>query len=581
LNLEKRLLNLARSAALPLLAVILLGTLGGLFVILQARSISSVVYRVFLEGSVFDQVAPALTVLLGIILARTLITFLSELAAGRAAFKVKNDVRLALAQRLLAAGPAYSGTGSSGELSAVLVDGVEALEAYYSQYLPQLVLAAVLPVLILFFVLQIDGTSALIMLLTAPLIPVFMVLIGWTAERITRRQFRALRVLSSHFLDTLQGLATLKMFNRSQEKADEIVSISEQYRLTTMQVLRVTFLSALALELLSTISVALVAVQIGLRLLYGQIQLEQAFFILLVAPEVYMPLRMLGQRFHAGAAGASAAQRIFEVLNAPAYAQGQAAKPVRPIFEPRTPQIVFEKVSYRYAGRTADALHETSFQITAGQVTALVGPSGSGKSTVASLLMRFIEPDSGTIRVDGSLNLSSIEPADWRDRIAWVPQQPYLFAGTLADNIRMGWPGASPDDLRRAADEALLDDWIMSLPRQYDTRIGELGATLSGGQAQRIALARAFLRDAPLLVMDEPTAHLDPVQEDLLQRTTYRLFENRTVLLIAHRLPTVRQAGQILVINEGKIVERGVHSELFARAGLYYRLLQAYTGSAP
>ncbi len=538
----------------------LFGVAGGWLTLLQARRLSQIVAEVFLNGQTLAGVSTSLRWLLLIILLRAGVAFAGELAAGAAALKVKANLREMLLRRLFELGPAYTQEEHSGELVTTVVEGIEALDAYFSQYLPQLLLAALIPLLILLAVFPIDGLSGLVLLFTAPLIPVFMILIGQNAKTLTLRQWNTLQRMSVHFLDTLQGLTTLKMLNRSRERVDSIRQVSERYRQATLRVLRLTFLSALVLEMVGTISVAIVAVQIGIRLLYGHIGFEEAFFILVIAPDFYLPLRTLGLRFHAGTSGVAAAQRIFEVLEAPRPLKAPAPGPVRREIRLAPPfELAFEGVGFTYPNRSEAALDGITFEIHSGERVALVGPSGSGKSTLLHLLLRFGEPQSGRILLNGA-PLSEIALEDWRTQVAWVPQQPYLFNDTLSANIRLGNPQASPEAVRQAARQANLDDFIQSLPDGYETEIGERGARLSSGQAQRLALARAFLKDAPLMVMDEPTAHLDPEQEDVLREAVYRLGQGRTVVMIAHRLATLQQADAILVLQAGRVVEVGTHT---------------------
>ncbi|NMC80508.1 MAG: thiol reductant ABC exporter subunit CydD, partial [Chloroflexi bacterium] len=569
MNLDRRLLRQVNAARLAFVGAVLFGVAGGWLTLLQARRLSQIVAEVFLNGQTLAGVSASLRWLLLIILLRAGVAFAGELAAGAAALKVKANLREMLLRRLFELGPAYTQEEHSGELVTTVVEGIEALDAYFSQYLPQLVLAALIPLLILLAVFPIDGLSGLVLLFTAPLIPVFMILIGQNAKTLTLRQWNTLQRMSVHFLDTLQGLTTLKMLNRSRERVDSIRQVSERYRQATLRVLRLTFLSALVLEMVGTISVAIVAVQIGIRLLYGHIGFEEAFFILVIAPDFYLPLRTLGLRFHAGTSGVAAAQRIFEVLEAPRPSAAPAPGPVRREIRLAPPfELAFEGVGFTYPNRSEAALDGVTFEIHSGQRVALVGPSGSGKSTLLHLLLRFGEPQSGRILLNRA-PLSEIALEDWRTQVAWVPQQPYLFNDTLSANIRLGNPQASPEAVRQAALQANLDDFIQSLPNGYETEIGERGARLSSGQAQRLALARAFLKDAPLMVMDEPTAHLDPEQEDVLREAVYRLGQGRTVVMIAHRLATLQQADAILVLQAGRVVEVGTHAELLSRRGAY------------
>jgi thiol reductant ABC exporter CydD subunit len=487
------------------------------------------------------------------------------------ASRVKIDLRQRLTAHLLALGPTYARGERTGELTHTAVEGVEALDAYFGQYLPQLALAALIPLTILIFVFPIDLLSGLVLLLTAPLIPVFMLLIGNLADALTKRQWASLSHMSAHFLDVLQGLTTLKLLGRSREQLRIIAEISERYRQTTLGVLRVAFLSALVMEWAATLSTAVVAVEIGLRLLYGHLPFEEAFFILLLAPEFYLPLRLLGVRFHAGIAGVAAAQRIFEVLDeAKIEPRAKAKADLHPDLH-----IHFADVHYAYDDGQRAALKGFSCQISSGQKVALVGPSGAGKSTVVHLLLRFIEPERGGITVNGS-PLADLPATIWRQQVAWVPQNPYLFFATVAENIRLADPEAALEAVIHAAQQAHAHEFIQALPQGYDTLVGERGARLSGGQVQRIALARAFLRDAPLLILDEATSNLDPLHETLLHQALERLMQGRTVLVIAHRLNTVYRADQILVLQGGRVVEAGTHAALMERDGLYRRMVTAH-----
>jgi ATP-binding cassette subfamily C protein CydD len=581
MKLDKRLLHQVRIARVALALTVLLGVLGGVVIVLQARLLSATVSRVFMAGNTLNQVLALLAAFAVLSLIRAGLTWGSEITANHVAVRVKLDLRQRLVAHLLALGPAYARDERSGELTNTIVEGVEALDAYFRQYLPQLAMAALVPLTVLLFVFPLDWVSGLVLLFTAPLIPIFMVLIGSTADALTKRQWTSLSRMSAHFFDVLQGLTTLKLLGRSREQIRAIAQTSDQFRGATMGVLRVTFLSALVLEMVATISLAVVAVQIGLRLLYGQLSFEQGFFVLLLAPEFYLPLRTLGARFHAGMVGVAAAQRIFSILDFACVPlarstisdSGGARESISRF------HIRFEDVSYAYGDGQRPALNGLSFDIAPGEKVALVGPSGAGKSTVAHLLLRFIETDRGAITVDGQ-SLGQFSPAVWREQVAWVPQNPYLFHGSVAENIRLARPGATLSEVIWAARQAHAHEFVEALPRGYDTLVGERGARLSGGEAQRIALARAFLKDAPLLILDEATANLDPEIEDLVQASMAHLLQGRTALLIAHRLNTVLRADRIVVLDEGRAVEQGSHTALARQHGLYRRLVGAYSRGA-
>ena len=574
--MHRRLLSLARDSRSALAATILTGLLAGLLTILQADALSRLVDGVFLGGQGLAAEIGLLRLLLVLIGLRALLTWAGEASAAAVAVRVKDDLRRRLFAKILQLGPAYTRAERTGELSTAAVEGIEALDAYFSQYLPQLVIAALVPLSILIVVFPRDPLSGAVLLLTAPLIPVFMYLIGKAAETLTQRQWNTLGRLSAHFLDSLQGLATLKQFGRSRAQAEAIAESSNRFRDITLGVLRVTFLSALVLELVATISTAVVAVEVGLRLLYGQLAFQQALFLLLLAPEFYIPLRMLGLRFHAGMSGTAAAARIFQILDTPA--PGPAAPAAAPMPAPvPLESIRFEGVSYTYPGETSPALQDLDLEIRAGERVALVGASGAGKSTLAALLLGFVHPQAGTIRVNGT-DLAALDPHAWRGQLAWVPQQPHLFHDTLAANLRLGRAQATSAQLEAAVQAAHLDGLIRSLPAGLETSVGEAGLRLSGGQAQRLALARAFLKDAGLLILDEPTSSLDPQNEAWLEQALERLMQGRTVLTIAHRLNTVYRADRIFVLDGGRLVESGTHAGLLRRGGVYARLVHASEG---
>ncbi|HEY5984058.1 MAG TPA: thiol reductant ABC exporter subunit CydD [Anaerolineales bacterium] len=585
--MHRRLLKLALPWRLPLAITMVCGVLAGLCSLAQAYTFSSTVDGVFLDHQGLARVWPWLRLLLVVILLRGILLWLQEISANEVAIRVKGGLREKFVERLLALGPGYAQGERTGELTSTAINGIEALDAYFTQFVPQLIISTLVPFTILIVVMALDPLSGFIMLVTAPLIPFFMFMIGRTAETATQRQYETLGMLSSHFLDSLQGLTTLKIFGQAAAQVRNVAAMADRFRDLTLKVLQLSFLSAFALELLSTISTAIIAVEVGVRLLYGQMEFRSALFLLVLAPEFYLPLRMLGARFHSGMAGTAAARRIFQVLDTPAQTRSVAC-PSTPGFPERparggetvvssagnSPVFGLQGITFTYPGGDRPALEGIDLSIQRGERIAIVGASGAGKSTLASLLLGFIRQSEGHILLDGR-PLESIPEIELRKTIGWVPQSPHVFHGTLADNLRLGRREASDEDVALAARLAHFDEFIRSLPEGLSAMVGEGGSRLSSGEAQRLALARAYLTAAPILILDEPTSSLDPENEAMIEESLSLLHTGRTVITIAHRLNTVRHADRILVLDRGRVVEQGKHAELAARNGTYAALLKA------
>jgi ATP-binding cassette, subfamily C, bacterial CydD len=548
---------------------------------------------------------------LGVVLAgRAAAAAGGEAAALRAAAEVKSGLRRRLSAHALRLGPGWLGGQQAGEITALTTKGLDGLDAYFARYLPQLMLAVLVPLAVLVRVALADWISAVIIVVTLPLIPVFGVLIGWHTRAQTQRQWQLLALLGGHFLDVVSGLPTLKLFGRARAQAEVIEEVTDAHRKATMTTLRVAFLSALALELTAALATALVAVEIGLRLLYGHVSYQTALLVLLLTPEAYLPLRNLGSQFHASTEGITAARRAFEILDTPLPAlrgvpggspprgqplrgvpggsppRGQPLRgvpggsPPRGQQSPATPaavgagvdlsreDIALQAVTLSYPGRARPALDEVSLTIRPGEQIILTGPNGAGKSSLLSLLLRFAMPASGTITA-GGVDLAAIPADRWRSQIAWVPQHPHLFTATVAENIALGQPGARREDVVAAARLAGADDFIRRLDRGYDTVLAESGRTLSAGQRQKLALARAFLRRAQVLLLDEPTAHLDPVSAGRIMATLDGQMADRTVILVTHRPPPhpgrPGRPTRVLALDHGRIA--GI-DDLVRQAGL-------------
>ncbi|MFI5684598.1 thiol reductant ABC exporter subunit CydD [Streptomyces sp. NPDC051636] len=541
--IDPRLLRYAGATRLFLVAVIGLGAVGAGLVIAQAMLIAEVVVGAFQHGRSAGDLRTPLLLLVAVAIGRALVSWLTELAAHRASAAVKSELRGRLLARAAALGPGWLSGQRTGSLVTLATRGVDALDDYFSRYLPQLGLAVVVPVAVLARIVTEDWVSAAIIVGTLPLIPLFMVLIGWATQSRTDRQWRLLSRLSGHFLDVVAGLPTLKVFGRAKAQAESIRRITGQYRQATMRTLRIAFLSSFALELLATLSVALVAVTIGMRLVHGDMDLYIGLVILVLAPEAYLPLRQVGAQYHAAAEGLAAAEDIFAVLETPVPASGTGAVPAG--------AVAFEGVTVRYPGRSADAVTDVSFTVEPGETVALVGPSGAGKSTLLNVLLGFVRPDAGRVRIGGA-DLAELDPEEWRSRIAWVPQRPHLYAGTVAENVRLAQPDADDDAVCRALREAGALEFVDALPEGAATVLGEDGAGLSAGQRQRIALARAFLADRPVLLLDEPTAALDGATEADVVAAVRRLAVGRTVLLVAHRPALLGVADRVVRLAEAQ-----------------------------
>ena len=515
----------SQSASGLLKLSISLGTLNALLMIASCYLLANAVHQVMFEQANLQAVSPLLWPLAGLILVRALLVALSERVSNLAALKIKNVMRNTLLEKLTKLGPAYSEQKGHGATLNTLHNGVEALHQYYANYIPSVAYSALIPFAILVVIFPTDYKAGLIFLLTAPLIPFFMILVGHKAEQLNQERWQQLAVLGNYFFDRLQGLTQLKLFNATKRELNSISQISDDYRGATMGVLKVAFLSSFALEFLATISVALVAVIIGFRLFFGTLDFATGFVVLLLAPEFYLPLK----------------------------------------------DIKLTALSYHYP-ETNEGVTDINLTLPNTGLIAFVGESGSGKSTLFDCLLGFHHHANHAISINGQ-PLSDTALSDWHAQLAWIPQHATLFYRSVADNLRLAKPDACQDELIEAASKAGALEFINALPHGFDTLLGEQGEGLSGGQKQRIALARAFLKDAPVLLLDEPTAHLDSQTEQLINQAICEYAKNHLVLVIAHRLNTVKHADTLYVMQQGSIVESGRYKQLVNDAGLFAKLV--------
>jgi len=527
----------------------------GLLVIPQALLLARVIDALFLADAGRAAVIVPLGWLAGLSAARAALGWLADTRASAAAGRTKRGLRTALTTRILDAGPRWLDSERTGATAATLAGGVEALEAYLAAYRPQTLLAIVIPAAVLLTVAWIDPLSGAVLAVTGPLIPLFMWLLGSAARARTERQWQELARLGARFLDAVQGLVTLRAFGRVEAEARTLHAASDRFRILTMEVLRVAFLSSLALELLATLGTAIVAVEVGLRLLYDWIVFAEALAVLLLAPEFYRPLRTLGTSFHAGMAGRETLRQLasIETQLDTAGPASRTAPPGTALSLPGPPTLTFDAVVMAYDDARATALGAITVTAAAGECLGIAGPTGAGKSSLIQALLRFRTPVSGRIVIDGR-PLDEWPAGAWRRHVSWAPQRPHLFHGTVRDNVCLGHPSASDADIAKALRLAAFDEVVARLPHGLETLVGEQGVGLSGGEAHRLALARAYLKRAPVLLLDEPTADLDLETEARVLEGLRKARQGRTILLVSHRATTLRAADRVLTLPAARPV---------------------------
>jgi thiol reductant ABC exporter CydD subunit len=528
-RLAARLPGLGRAAA----GTLALGVMIAACIVAQAIALATAVDRVLLHHATVGRVTPELIVVAAAMGARALLTLVGELSAQRTGELVVATLRGQLLHHSLALGPGWLAGERPGELSLTATRGLHSLHAYFARYLPQASMAAAIPIILLAFVASQDWLSLVVIIVLVMAVPLTMIHFGRAATARSQRQWRILGSLAARFLQLIEGLPTLRAFGREAQGRREVEAATEGVRQATMRTLRVAFLSALSMDLIAGFGVGFVAMALGLRLLWGQLPLTTAMAVLLVAPEIFVPLRRAGAEFHASTEGQSAADRVLEVLDTvparPAPPPGAAT----PNTDRSAGTLHVDGLRVEYEHRGAPALDGFTLRAGVGTRVALVGPSGAGKSTVLAALLGFVAPTAGTLQVGDQVS-ADISPAQWRANFAWLPQRPYLFSATLGDNLRLGAPDASDRRLGDVLEAVGLLLLVTQLGLGLDTRLGQGGLTLSAGERQRVALARALLSPAPILLLDEPTASLDPATVTAMAPAVEPWLSGRTVVVAAH-----------------------------------------------
>jgi ATP-binding cassette subfamily C protein CydD len=529
----------------------LIASLSGLIIVLQAFLIAHLLSSIIIDKKTLDDLWPPLISLPPLFALRYYLSYQAEQLTFKAGSAIKQSIREKLLQTLARLGPVALANEESGSVSTTIIDGIESLDAYFVKFLPTVIIMSMVPLIIWIVVIPSDWLSATVLMVTAPLTPLFMMLVGKHAERLNQQQWNKLARMGGHFLSAIQNLTTLKRFGASKREIENIGRIADEFRRSTMGVLRIAFLTSAILEFFAALSIALVAVFIGFRLLEGHMSFFYGFFVLLLIPEFYLPLRQFGVQSHARMEANSAAEHIIRLLDLKEPASFDVTHETA---------IKFDQMSYRYNDKSA-AINRLSLSISNGEKIAITGKSGSGKSTLLSLLLGFISPS------EGKLSTPS------RHEIAWVPQKAKLFYGSIAKNVAMSQT-LSDNDIKCAL-RAAQADFILALPHGIHTHVEEGGRNFSGGQTQRIALARALAKRAPILLLDEPTAHLDDESEAAITSALNNLSHEITTITIAHRLSTLQKADRIIVLDKGQIVEEGDYKTLSQSSGPFEDLLNS------
>ena len=558
----------------PVMIVMALLTLiQSIAIIMQAKWLAEVVSALFAGAKVQEQFGTAGLFLLAFAV-RQLCVLFQQRSASHFADKTSRDLRKKVLDKLFQLGPRYAGVAGTGNLVTLVIEGVIKFRNYLELFLPRMLATGMTPVLVVAYVYYLDVRSGVILTVTLPILIVFMILIGLASKKRMDQQWESYRTLSNHFVDSLRGLETLKFLGRSKQHSESIQTVSNSYRVATVKTLRIAFLSSFALDFFTMLSVASVAVNLGLRLIDGHISLLPALTVLILAPEYFLPVRMVGADYHATLDGKEAGEAMNQIINAAEAREAQhMALPANANLNwKKDSKLKLRGIGLSHEHSHIPSVSDVSLEISGLRKIGIVGESGAGKSTLIDMLGGFLSPTTGEFDMDG-VAVHDLMHSDWREQITYIPQSPYIFSGTLSQNIAFYSQDATNEQIQAAAEAAGLGALVSSLPQGYNEPIGGGGRALSGGQEQRVALARALLTGRPIILLDEPTAHLDIETEYELKETMLPLFEGRLVILATHRLHWMSDMDEIIVMEQGKVVERGSHDQLVQLKGAYYGML--------
>jgi len=561
---QKRLFRDAMSRRGFIAGILFVAVMSGATILVQMYSLSVLIDGAFMREWTADSYNPYVFALVAAVIARALLAWADKWLGLKLAIGRKADYRKQILRKIHDIGPVRLKKEMTGELIGVQQNGVEKLDDFFSLFVPAAIRMGTIPLIIFAVVMWLDWPSGLVLMITGPLIPIFMYLIGTKAGDKIREQWSSFRRMNAHFLDTIQGMDTLKLFGREKSAGRSINNVSRMFRTTTMRVLRVAFLSGMVLELAASVSTAVVAVEVGVRLIEGMVGFQMGLFVLLLAPEFYLPFRSFGSAHHAGMEGAEAGARIFEILDGDT--DQPSPQPIEnrmaPVQVPKPPfYIQMKNVTLSYPGSSREVLKGANLELQPGIVHVLTGASGEGKSTILNLLGKVFSPDEGGVMVNG-VSLSELDSAVWRDHVSYLPQFPHFFAGSIADNIRMGNSEASAEDIIEAAKRSFAHSFISTLPGGYDTTLGEGGLNLSGGERQRLALARVFLKKSPVLLLDEPGNYLNESLEESLMDSIKELSEGRIVFIASHQPITLLASDRLSILSDGIVTESGSPNDM-------------------